>query len=661
MKQAIWIIGKLVFCHSQELGWVVVDEATSPCVFLINRTRELVDYRKSKLDAALGLRTSGHLANERRISMGNNGTGLGGLPSMMSRINWVGLILASFLFSTQVLAGQQSPTENWLGVLNAGAVKLRIQLNLTPGKDGKYTGEMVSPDQSPIGIAMDNVTRTDKKLDFEIKRLRTTYQGKMNDDQSVVTGVFTQGQKFDLVFKRVAEIKPDKHLQTWKGILKAAGKDFDFQFRLFKDGEGESFVKLDSFSEGLMGITCEFKQVGREVTIEIPITKAKFAGTLSEDGQTIDGNWLQSGGKYPLQLTLIPLEQTRSPDLNRPQTPKPPFQYDVTDFSVAAKSIDDSFSPDVVLSGTMTSPHGSGPFATVILITGSGPQDRDETIFEHKPFLVLADFLTRRGFAVIRYDDRGIGKSKGDFADSTTADFAEDVQAVVGWAKKQPKVDPQKIVLAGHSEGGLIAPLVASRSSDIAGIILLAGPGVPGNQIVLNQTRKIAAAAGVPANILQMQDNMLHTMLAEMDSGRPITDDFKKTLNAAFDGLSEEERAKLGMEDIADKTIAAFESTWMRYFLQLDPRPALKKTSCPILSVIGEKDLQVDPDLNFPEIEAAVKAGKNSDFVQKELPGLNHLFQKAKTGSPGEYIQIEETMDPTLLNEVAGWLEKRFK
>lgn len=578
-----------------------------------------------------------------------------------TRVGLVVLLIAYSVFSSRAEAVQQSTTENWLGTLNVGAVKLRIQLNLTLGADGKYTGDMVSLDQSPVEIEMDSVTRTDKKLEFAIKKIRVTYTGEMNDDQTVATGTFTQGQKFDVTFKRIAEAKPDKHLQTWKGIMNAHGKEFDFQFRLFEDGQGEKLIKLDSFSEGLMAIPAEFEKDGKEVTIEISMTKAKYVGNISDDDKTIDGNWLQSGGKFPLKLTAVPLELTRSPDLNRPQTPKPPFDYDVVDFSVEAKSIDASYPADVVLAGTMTSPKGTGPFATVILISGSGPQDRDETIFEHKPFLVLADHLTKKGFAVIRYDDRGIGKSKGDFAGSTTADFADDAQAIVGWAKKQPKVNAKKIVLAGHSEGGLIAPLVASRCPDVAGIILLAGPGVPGSQIVLNQTRKIAAVAGIPENVLKMQDEMLIKMLNALESKTSFTDDFKDSLNATFASLSKEDREKFGMDDVADKTVAVFDSTWMKYFLHLDPRPALKKTTCPILSVIGENDLQVDPDLNMPAIEAAVKAGKNSDFVQKELPGLNHLFQKSKTGSPGEYIQIEETIDPSLLDEVAGWLEKRFK
>jgi hypothetical protein len=391
------------------------------------------------------------------------------------------------------------------------------------------------------------------------------------------------------------------------------------------------------------------------------MTKAKFVGTLSEDGKLIDGNWIQSGGKFPLKLTSIPLEQTRSLDLNRPQTPQAPFDYDVSDFSVDAISIDSSFSADVTLAGTLTSPKGEGPFATVILISGSGPQDRNEMIFEHKPFLVLADFLTKKGFAVIRFDDRGIGESKGDFAGSTSADFADDVEVVMGWAKTQSKVDPSRIVLAGHSEGGLIAPIVASRRKDVAGVIMLAGPGVPGSQIVLNQTRKIAAVAGLPENVLAMQENMLRKMMTALDSGKAITDEFKSSLNAEFDGLSKEDRAKFGIDDVANLTTAAFDSAWMKYFLIHDPRPALTKTTCPILSVIGEKDLQVDAKLNMPAIEAAVKAGKNSDFVQKELPGLNHLFQKSETGSPGEYIQIEETINQSLLDEVSNWLEKRFK
>ncbi len=583
---------------------------------------------------------------------------------MSSPLKW-SLALQAVLFALVVsvnASAQESKTESWLGTLDVGAAKLRIQLNLTEGNDGKYSGEMISLDQTPDGIKMDKVVRTDKKLEFAIKRLGASFAGKLNDDQTVATGKFTQGQKFEMVFKRMeGEVKPDKHIQSWKGTMDAGGKEFEFQFRVFEDSQGEKLVKLDSFSESATSIPADYEKNGDEITITVPMTKAKFVGTLSDDEKTIDGNWLQAGGKFPLKLTSVPIEESRELKLNRPQTPKAPFNYDASDFSVVVNSIDSKFPAGVEIAGTMTSPKGAGPFPTVILISGSGPQDRDETIFEHKPFLVLADHLTKKGFVVIRFDERGVGESKGDFGTATTADFADDVEALVAWAKKQSKVDGKKIVLAGHSEGGLVAPMVASKIPDIAGIILLAGPGVSGSEIVMNQTRKIAAAAGAPERILEMQDKMLAKMMAHVESGDPVTDEFKKSLEDEFKDLSDEERAEFGADGVAEKTIAMMGSPWMSYFLTYDPSEALTKTSCPILSVIGGKDLQVDSGLNFPAIEAAVKAGKNPDFTQKKLPGLNHLFQKSETGSPSEYVQIEETMDASLLDAVTLWLEKRFK
>ena len=578
---------------------------------------------------------------------------------MMKSVGFLFFLSIGVYSST--LLGQASATENWSGVLDVGTVKLRIQLKLTPGTGGKLSGEMVSPDQSPVGIKLDKVTRSNDKLEFEIRRIGVSYKGKLNDDQTVATGTFTQGQEYDVVFKRVAETKPDKHIQTWKGTMKAGGKEFDFQFRIFRGSQGEKLAKLDSFSESLMNIPGDYRLDGKEVTIEIPMTKAKFVGVLNEEGNAIDGNWLQSGGKFPLNLAEVPLEQTRSLDLKRPQTPQPPFDYDSSDFSVSAKSVDSSFDADVVLAGTMTSPKGAGPFPTVILISGSGPQDRNETIFEHRPFWVLADHLTKKGFVVIRFDDRGVAESTGDLVNSTSADFANDVEVVMAWAKDQSKVDARKIVLLGHSEGGLIAPMVAIRSDDVAGIILMAGPGVPGSQIVMNQTRKIAAAAGMPENILKMQDEMLRSVMTRLDSGGAFDKSFKSELKAKFSGLSEQQRAEFGIDDVAEKTAGVFNSPWMMFFLKHDPRPLLSKTTCPILSVIGEKDLQVDPGLNLPAIEAAVKLGGNKDFVQKELPGLNHLFQKSETGSPSEYITIEETLHQSFLDEVTNWLQERFK
>ena len=561
----------------------------------------------------------------------------------------------------QTANAQKTKTENWLGTLDVKVAKLRLQLELKADEDGSFSGDMISLDQGATRIKLDRVVRTKDKLEFRINSPAISFAGTLNEEQSVAKGKFTQGRAFDIQFERVAEVEPDKHIQSWQGTMQAGAKTFDFQFRIFEDSKGNLLAKLDSFTEKLAGIQCEVETQGREVTITIPATAAKYVGTLSEDKKTMEGKWLQGGGEFPLSLDKIPLEQTRRLDLKRPQTPKPPFDYEAADFVVPTKQFSSGQTAEFDLAGTITMPPGDGPFAAVILISGSGPQDRDETIFEHKPFFVIADHLTKQGFAVIRYDERGVAKSTGEFSGATSFDFAQDVESVISWAKTQPKVDSKRIVLAGHSEGGLIAPMVASRNKDVAGVILLAGPGVSGAKIIQNQSRKIAAVAGLPEDILDRQDRMLEKILARIDSGKPFDDEFKDSLGSEFSSLSEEKNEAFAMEDVVDAALAKMESPWMSNFVRYDPYEALTKTGCPILSVIGSNDLQVDPELNLPAIESAVKAGGNEDFVQMELPELNHLFQRSETGSPGEYVQIEQTLDPSLLDEMTKWLKKRFQ
>lgn len=569
------------------------------------------------------------------------------------------LVLVTVATNPQNASAQNERKENWLGTLDVKVAKLRLQLDITIDADGKCVGEMISLDQGSARLEMDSIVRTNEKLEFEIKKAQIHFSGSMNDDETMATGKFTQVQAYDMQFKRVAEVKPDKHIQTWKGTLKAAGKTFDFQFRVFEDGEGTHFAKLDSFSESLFGIPCEIEHNEEGILVTIPSTRAKYSGTLSDDGQIIEGNWLQSGGKFPLELERIPLDATRSTELKRPQTPQPPFDYDVEDFLVKVHDVDPKYEADVELAGTLTSPHGDGPFPTLILISGSGPQDRDETIYEHKPFLVIADYFAQKGYAVIRFDDRGVAKSKGSFATATSADFANDVEALFLWAKTCPKVDSKKIVLVGHSEGGLIAPMVASRQKEIAGVIMLAGPGVSGDRIILNQSRKISKVAGMPDAILDMQENMLTMLLKHLNSGAEVDDDLKESIQAAFSELTDQQREKFQLDGVAEATIAKLNSPWMRFFINYDPKESLSKTACPILSIIGENDLQVEKELNFPAIEAAVKSGDNQDFVQITLPKLNHLFQRSDTGAPGNYIKIEQTLDASLLNAMSEWLETR--
>ena len=554
-----------------------------------------------------------------------------------------------------------STTETWLGTLDVKVAKLRLQLDLKTGADGATTGDMISLDQATTPIPMDRMVRTDKQLEFQIDKLGVKYVGAIDASGKLAKGKFTQGDTYDLDFKIVEAVPTIKHELTWVGTLVAGPQSFDFQFRVFVDSEGNHSVKLDSFSEGLMGLPCEMKQDGKAVKLTIKISNAEFVGTLSDDQQTIDGHWLQSGNKFPFQLKQIPLTETRTAKLNRPQTPQPPFPYEVSDFSVTATDIDAKYAADVVLAGTMTRPKTGGPFPTVILITGSGQQDRDETIFEHKPFAVIADHLTRQGFAVIRFDDRGQGKSTGTVLTATSVDFADDVEVVFRWAQRQRQLDAKKIILAGHSEGGLIAPLIAIRQPELAGMILLAGPGVAGDEIILNQSRRIAAAAGAPAQLLELQDTFLRRIISKLDATEPLTGPLVQQLaDEVFEALPDEQKKSFNLDNIVSGTMA-MNSPWMKFFLKHDPRPALTQATCPILSLIGEHDLQVDPALNLPAIEAAVQAGSNADFVQKQLPGLNHLFQTSDTGLPSDYIKIEETVSPILLDEITVWLKQRFQ
>jgi pimeloyl-ACP methyl ester carboxylesterase len=301
----------------------------------------------------------------------------------------------------------------------------------------------------------------------------------------------------------------------------------------------------------------------------------------------------------------------------------------------------------------------------MILISGSGAQDRDETIFQHRPFLVLADTLTRRGVAVLRVDDRGVGGSTGSTSRSTSEDFAGDVLAGIAFLKSRPEIDTQKIGLAGHSEGGLIAPMVAARSNDVAFIVLLAGTGLPGDEVMYAQGRLISKVMGADEKALDKERD-IQKQLFEIVKTEPNHDKMAMRLREAiktmWSKLSEEERKAVGDADSFVQSQARMvESPWFRFFLTFDPRPTLAMVRCPVLALNGEKDLQVPPKVNLAEIEKALKKGGNARVTVKELPGLNHLFQTCKTGSVTEYGAIEETIAPVALKTIADWVVEQVK
>ncbi len=423
----------------------------------------------------------------------------------------------------------------------------------------------------------------------------------------------------------------------WTGTLDVGAAKLHLALHITGPGDALHGT-LDSLDQGANGIPIDTITLkGATLHWESSKLHATYTGKLSADGKTLTGEFTQ-GRAFDLNFERAAGAAAAS-EPKRPQNPVKPYPYRSEDVSYTNAVQHD------VLAGTLTLPAGKGPFPAVLLITGSGPQDRDESLMGHKPFLVLSDYLTRRGIAVLRVDDRGIGKSTGDFATATTADFATDVEAGIAFLKTRAEVDPKRIGLIGHSEGAIIAPMVAARNKDVAFLVMLAGSGVPGDQIIAEQTRLLALAAGAPAAAADQGAEAERKMLA-----LAVKEKHSPTLAA---DLRASLKGQLPADQI-DAAVRQLTSPWFLYFISYDPAPALRQLRCPVLVLNGSKDLQVPPAQNLPAIRAALADDKQAQIV--ELPGLNHLFQTAQTGAPAEYAKIEETMAPVALQTIAAWV-----
>lgn len=446
----------------------------------------------------------------------------------------------------------------------------------------------------------------------------------------------------------------------WQGTLKISSVELRIVFKISLTPEGNLTATLDSPDQGAKDIpVSEVTFENGDVKIEIKSIFGVYTGKLSADHATITGEWKQGGMSLPLELKRTETE----PEVNRPQEPKKPYPYQEEEV------VFENVSAGIKLAGTLTVPSSGAPFPAVILITGSGPQDRNETVFGHQPFWVLADYLTRRGIAVLRFDDRGAGKSTGDFSKATSEDFAADVLAGVEYLKSRKEINPKQIGLAGHSEGGLIAPMVAAQSRDIAFIVLMAGPGITGEEILYLQGALIAKANGASdaaiAKNRDLQKRMFAVVKQEKDDAKAAKR-LRPILRQALSELTDDEKKAFGfagasLDSLLQIQIKQVLSPWFRYFLFYDPQPTLKKLKCPVLAINGEKDLQVPPKENLAAIENALKAGGNKNVITKELPGLNHLFQAATTGAPSEYAKIAETISPAALQMMGDWILEQTK
>ena len=560
------------------------------------------------------------------------------------------ILTLALLIIVPSLAHAQDLSGDWQGTLSASGAELRLVLHITKSADGSLKATLDSVDQGTNGIPVSSVTLKDSTLSLEIEAVHGTYEGKVSADGKTISGTWSQGASLPLNFKRGApplkiEHKPAKPSDidgAWMGSLDLGAVRLRVVFHLVNTEDG-LIATLDSPDQGQKGLpTTSVTRDGANLKIEAKAIGGVFEGKIAADLQSIDGTFTQLGAAHPLILKRVKDQADLEP--KRPQNPVKPYPYREEEVSY------DNKQQSVTLAATLTIPQGKGPFPAVVLITGSGPQDRDETLLGHKPFLILADYLTRHGIVVLRADDRGTAKSTGDFKTATTADFATDTEAGIAYLKTRAEVNPRKIGLIGHSEGGVIAPMIAARNKDVAFIVMMAGTGVPGDQVIVAQGEAIEVASGKSSEEAAKNATKEKEILTlvETEKDKAV---LEKELKEKLAGQIPEAQIGLQIEQVT--------SPWFRYFLTYDPATALRKVTCPVLAINGSLDKQVLPAQNLPAIRKALEEGGNKHFEVDELPGLNHLFQTAKTGAPSEYAEIEETMSPVALEKISTWILKQ--
>ena len=440
----------------------------------------------------------------------------------------------------------------------------------------------------------------------------------------------------------------------WNGALKVQGTQLRIVFNVTKSGETFSST-MDSPDQGANGIpVTKTTFENSKIKFEVANARIEYDGELN--GDEITGTFKQGGQVFPMNLSRKAIEKEV---VKRPQEPSKPYSYYSEDVTFQNPKA------NISLAGTLTLPEKEGVFPVVILISGSGPQNRDEELVGHKPFLVISDYLTKNGIAVLRYDDRGVAESKGDFKTATSADFATDVESAITYLKTRKEINKKQIGLVGHSEGGLIAPMVASKSKDVNFIVLLAGTGIQGDKLLLLQQELIAKANGASESDIKksVQANAnLFKMVLQSNDNQKLKADLTNKINEIVKNDNSSEIPKgMTKDQYIALQVDQITSPWMEYFMKYNPVPALEKVKCAVLAVNGEKDLQVPPKENLTAIKNALTKGGNKNVTTIEFPNLNHLFQECKTGSPNEYASIEQTFSPRALAEITQWIKSQTK
>lgn len=433
----------------------------------------------------------------------------------------------------------------------------------------------------------------------------------------------------------------------WIGTLDIQGTKLNIVFH-FKQNDNIWSGTIDSPDQGAYGLKIDEVVVdGQKISTQSHQIQMTFSGELQQD--TIKGTFKQG----PLSLPLVLTPQTKELTKEKPQTPKEPYPYNVREMTVSSQG------DSVVLSGTLTIPSIDKKHPAIILIAGSGPMNRDEEIFGHKPFAVLADYFTRQGFAVFRYDKRGIGKSTGNYKIATTCDFAEDVKSIVATLSELPNIDDKNIGLIGHSEGGIIAPMVANEMEAVKYIVLLAAPGLQGKVIVKKQNEELIQNTPIANNIKTKYLNVAYQFIDYLTNDNEPKDS-KENIIAGLNSIIKQNQAdELFPEDQRESLVGTMTTKWYMQFLKLNPATYLTNIKCPTLALNGDIDKQVDADTNLKAIERAMSG--NQLLTVKKYPQLNHLFQHAEKGTIDEYAKIKETFSEEVIKDILTWITQDFK
>ena len=554
----------------------------------------------------------------------------------------------------------------WNGVLQVGETELHLVLHLSKDTHGAWQAKLDSLNQAVYGMEASNVAYQEGALRFEIASVGAKFDGKIQPDHLSIRGVWEQGGiglplKFEKraagAEARAAANAVSKVEGTWQGAIEVANMRMRLQLHISHDEKRQLLASVDSLDQGIQGIPAtQVTEKGGELKFEMGAFQAEYHGSLSASKNEIIGTWTQNDAteKLDFRRSDKPLE------LRRPQNPLKPYPY--TEEEVSFTSADGKATlaatliipqkPGAEKAPQEARPQSAGPFPGVVLIGGSGRTDRDESIAGHKPFLVLADALARQGIAVLRYDKRGTAQSTGNYEQATMQDFAADAQAALAFLKSRKEIDPKRTGILGHSEGGILAAIVAARGSDVNWLVLLAAPATTGERTLLKQSELIARTGGLPEEQIahsQQLDRMAYAAVRSEKSPAALEARLKELveksgLNGAMPPAALQEQLRL------------MTTPWFREFLDFDPQPLFAQLKCPVLALNGDRDLQVDADDTVPLLRSAYEKSGNKDFTVAEIAGVNHLFQRAPSGSPALYGAIEETIAPEVLSAVTHWV-----